>query len=93
MGRVKIGSLVTRAHAPRQCDEAHRLKNKDSKLYEALNDFSTANRLLVTGTPLQNDMQELWCLLHFLMPDKFDDLEEFTERFEDLTVVQVSCFN
>lgn len=51
-------------------DEAHRLKNDDSLLYKALKEFDTNHRLLVTGTPLQNSLKELWALLHFIMPNK-----------------------
>ena len=52
-------------------DEAHRIKNEESKLSLVIREMKTANRLLLTGTPLQNNLHELWALLNFLLPEVF----------------------
>ncbi|KAG5562931.1 hypothetical protein RHGRI_005610 [Rhododendron griersonianum] len=65
-------------------DEGHRLKNKDSKLFSSLKQYSSKHRVLLTGTPLQNNLDELFMLMHFLDAGKFGSLEEFQEEFKDI---------
>merc|ERR1719471_1059032 len=62
-------------------DEAHRIKNEESKLSVVIREIKTSNRLLLTGTPLQNNLHELWALLNFLLPDIFSSSEDFDEWF------------
>ncbi|KAL0051035.1 hypothetical protein WJX82_000961 [Trebouxia sp. C0006] len=66
-------------------DEGHRLKNQQSKLFQQLHNFKTRQRTLLTGTPLQNNLSELWMLLHFLDASKFQSLEDFEADFSDLS--------
>ncbi|GBE60576.1 SWI2 SNF2 ISWI-like protein [Babesia ovata] len=63
-------------------DEAHRIKNEESKLSEVVRLFQTEYRLLITGTPLQNNLKELWALLNFLFPEVFSSAEEFEMEFD-----------
>lgn len=58
-------------------DEAHRLKNENSQLSKIVREYSFKHRLLLTGTPLQNNVHELWALLNFIAPDIFYDAEKF----------------
>ncbi|KAF4045225.1 SLIDE domain-containing protein [Phytophthora infestans] len=62
-------------------DEAHRVKNENSKLSKVVREFKVEHRLLITGTPLQNNLHELWALLNFLLPDVFSDSEDFDAWF------------
>ena len=62
-------------------DEAQAIKSSSSNRWKTLLGFNCRNRLLLTGTPVQNSMQELWALLHFIMPSLFDSHDEFSEWF------------
>ena len=64
-------------------DEAHRIKNEESMLSQIIRMFQSRNRLLITGTPLQNNLHELWALLNFLLPDVFSDSEAFDQWFQN----------
>lgn len=63
------------------CTQAHRIKNEESSLSQVIRLFQSRNRLLITGTPLQNNLHELWALLNFLLPDVFGDAEAFDQWF------------
>lgn len=63
-------------------DEGHRIKNLNCRLVRELKMLPTDNKLLLTGTPLQNNLAELWSLLNFLLPEVFDDLKSFESWFD-----------
>ena len=62
-------------------DEAQAIKSSSSQRWKMLLEFKCRNRLLLSGTPIQNTMAELWSLLHFVMPTLFDSHEEFDDWF------------
>ncbi len=73
-------------------DEAHRLRNRNSKLLESLmtvmqrgmSSFDFQHRILMTGTPLQNNVEELWSLMNFVEPVSFSSRENFMDRYKDM---------
>ncbi|XP_063041546.1 chromodomain-helicase-DNA-binding protein 4a isoform X2 [Engraulis encrasicolus] len=76
LGSIEWAALVV--------DEAHRLKNNQSKFFRVLNNYPLQHKLLLTGTPLQNNLEELFHLLNFLTPERFNNLEGFLEEFADI---------
>ncbi|RMJ27701.1 hypothetical protein PHISP_01415 [Aspergillus sp. HF37] len=64
------------------CDEGHRLKNKDSLTWTALNSLNVSRRVILSGTPIQNDLSEYFALLNFANPDLLGSQNDFRKRFE-----------
>lgn len=62
-------------------DEAHKLKNDESQISKTIRKLDTDRKLLLTGTPLQNNLKELWSLLNFLLPEIFDSSDLFDNWF------------
>lgn len=67
-------------------DEAHRLKNQNSLLHQKLTQFSVGFRIMLTGTPIQNNLQELYSLLSFIQPSIFtaDDTDTFVSCYSNV---------
>ena len=65
-------------------DEAHRLKNKEGQALGVIKSLQIEHKLALTGTPLQNNIGELWSILNLLDPAKFDDLDQFEEQYGDM---------
>ena len=63
-------------------DEGHRIKNERTALYDRLRSVKAQRKLLLTGTPLQNNLHELWALMHFLHPELFYDSAVFDDAFD-----------
>ena len=81
-------------HTPRWSylivDEAQRIKNHNSVLFQTLCQIPTKRRLLLSGTPLQNNLSELWSLLSFVLPDIFNDMEQVCGRREACLIYPIS---
>lgn len=63
------------------CDEAHRLKNDKTKTYTSIYNLTAKKRLLLSGTPIQNDLGEFYALISLCNPDLFDDINLFRKKF------------
>ncbi|KAI6138842.1 SNF2 family N-terminal domain-containing protein [Pisolithus thermaeus] len=68
------------------CDEGHRLKNSDSLTFRALNALDVKRRVILTGTPIQNDLSEYFSLLNFANPNFLGTREEFRKNFENAII-------
>ncbi|CAL2045343.1 unnamed protein product [Caenorhabditis brenneri] len=77
LSSIEWGALVV--------DEAHRLKNNQSLFFKNLNEYTIHYRVLLTGTPLQNNLEELFHLLNFLSAERFNQLEAFTAEFSEIS--------
>lgn len=64
-------------------DEAQAIKNWKSQRWQRISQINSAHRLLLTGTPLQNRLEELWSLMNFLQPNMFESLPTFLRSFSD----------
>ena len=62
-------------------DEAHTIKNRDTKMSMAAMQLESPNRLILTGTPLQNNLSELWNLFQFINPGLLGSYEQFREKY------------
>ncbi|KAJ2358013.1 DNA-dependent ATPase protein rad54, partial [Coemansia sp. RSA 2618] len=74
LGAAPIGMLL--------CDEGHRLKNSNSQTYQALNSLQVQRRIILSGTPIQNDLTEYFSLLNFTNPGLLGSTQEFRRKFE-----------
>ncbi|OJJ49150.1 hypothetical protein ASPZODRAFT_150087 [Penicilliopsis zonata CBS 506.65] len=80
--RLNVESLKDTPIGLLLCDEGHRLKNKDSLTWTALDSLNVSRRVILSGTPIQNDLSEYFALLHFANPNLLGTQNEFRKRFE-----------
>ncbi|KAF7701627.1 DNA excision repair protein ERCC-6 [Cucumispora dikerogammari] len=62
-------------------DEGHKIKNDETKIFKALNSIKARSRLILTGTPIQNNLRELWCLLNFIRPGLLGNKNDFDKNY------------
>jgi DNA repair and recombination RAD54-like protein len=74
LGKAEIGLML--------CDEGHRLKNQDNQTYVALNGLNAKRRVILSGTPIQNDLTEYFSLLNFTCPGALGTTQEFRRNYE-----------
>eukprot|EP00002_Diphylleia_rotans_P039454 TRINITY_DN9155_c0_g1_i10.p1 TRINITY_DN9155_c0_g1~~TRINITY_DN9155_c0_g1_i10.p1 ORF type:complete len:334 (-),score=66.79 TRINITY_DN9155_c0_g1_i10:817-1818(-) len=73
-------------------DEGHSIKNAESAVHQRISKIPSRYRLLVTGTPLQNNLTELWALLNFLMPKIFEKFKDIFHKEEELNQIFANQF-
>ena len=75
LGKTPVGLLL--------CDEGHRLKNSESLTFRTLDAIQVKRRVILSGTPIQNDLTEYFSLLNFANPALLGDRLEFRKNFEN----------
>ena len=80
--RLNVDELKSTRIGLMLCDEGHRLKNGDSQTFSALNNLNVSRRVILSGTPIQNDLSEYFSLISFANPDLLGSRLEFRKRFE-----------
>ncbi|KAK5131532.1 DNA repair protein rhp54 [Meristemomyces frigidus] len=80
--RLYVGELAGMPIGLMLCDEGHRLKNSESQTFEALNSLNVKKRVILSGTPIQNDLSEYFALLDFANPGYLGTRQDFRKKFE-----------
>jgi DNA repair and recombination RAD54-like protein len=80
--RLNVGELKNTKIGLMLCDEGHRLKNGDSQTFTALNELNVSRRVILSGTPIQNDLSEYFSLISFANPGLLGTRMEFRKRYE-----------
>lgn len=80
--RLNVDELKNTPIGLMLCDEGHRLKNGDSQTFSALNNLNVSRRVILSGTPIQNDLSEYFALISFANPELLGTRQEFRKRFE-----------